>query len=235
MSKAKEDENRLFKGLPNEEYQRFATHLEQIFLDKGQVLYEWGEPIEAAYFPSGALVSLVSIVESGGTKEVGIIGSEGMVGLPIFLGGVSTTNRAIVQIAGNAIKLNAEILKAEFNRGGELQKRLLLYAQALFTQVAHIAICNSYHSVEARVARWLLLVQDCIQTNELLLTQEFIADMLGTQRPSVSEAINAFNRAEIIRSSRGMITILDRQALEARSCECYRFITEEYVRLLDQS
>ena len=185
-----------------------------------------------AYFPTFAMISLVSIMENGSTTEIGLVGKEGMVGLPIFLGGESTTSRAIVQIEGTAIKLNGNVLKSEFNRGGELQKILLLYTQALFTQASQNAACNRQHTIEQRLARWLLTTQDCISKDELHLTQEFISQMLGTRRSGVTVAAGALQKAGMIHYTRGKITILHREALQCHACECYRLIKNEYARLL---
>ncbi|MGD1913650.1 MAG: Crp/Fnr family transcriptional regulator [Rivularia sp. (in: cyanobacteria)] len=224
--------NQLLGALPLEEYQRLVPHLENIYLMSGEVLCEPGETMTEVYFPTLAMISLVSIMENGSTTEVGLIGKEGMVGLPVFLGGHSTTSRAIVQIEGTAIKLNAKVLKSEFNRGGELQKILLLYTQALFTQASQNAACNRQHNIEARLARWLLTAQDCVVDSELHLTQEFISQMLGTRRSGVTVAAGILQQAGIIRYTRGKISILDREALEATACECYHVIKNEYIRLL---
>ncbi len=224
--------NQLLAALPLEEYQRLAPHLENIYLMSGEVLCEPGETMTEVYFPTLAMISLVSIMENGSTTEVGLVGKEGMLGLPVFLGGNSTTSRAIVQIEGSAIKLNANVLKSEFNRGGELQKLLLLYTQALFTQASQNAACNRQHHIEARLARWLLTAQDCVMADELHLTQEFISQMLGTRRSGVTVAAGILQQAGMIRYTRGKISILDRHALQATACECYRAIKNEYIRLL---
>lgn len=226
-----ETRNRLLAALPEEEYQRLSDRLEPVSLPQGQILYEWGEPILYVYFPTQALFSLVSMDESGASSEVGIVCNRGMVGLPVVWGGGSTANRAEVQIAGTALKLDAKTLQTEFQRGGELQRQLLLYTQAFVTQVMQTALCNNHHFLEARLARWLLLAQVCVETNELQLTQNFIASMLGVRRPSVSEAISSLARAGTISNKRGQITILSKQALEARTCECYRIVKNEYQRL----
>jgi len=167
--------NQLLAALPGEEYQRLVPHLEPILLPLGEVLYEPGEPISYVYFPNQSVISLVNILQDGAMVEVGMVGREGMVGVPVFMGGNTTTNQAMVQIADGALRMKAEVLKAEFNRGGMLQTLLLRYMQALFTQVSQSAVCNRRHKLEERLARWLLLVQDCVQSDKLLLTQEFIA------------------------------------------------------------
>ncbi|MDY6936796.1 MAG: Crp/Fnr family transcriptional regulator [Cyanobacteriota bacterium] len=198
----------------------------------GQILYEPKEPIEYVYFPIRAMISLVSVLEDGKTTEIGLIGNEGMVGLPVILGGYSSANRAIVQVAAGAIRVKADIIKQEFLRGGKLQQLLLLYTQAQFTHTAQTAACNRQHTIEERLARWLLSVRDCTLSNELPLTQEFIATMLGTRRSGVSVAAGTLQKAGMIRYSRGKITILDRAGLEDTACECYRVVKNEFQRLL---
>ncbi|WP_264322871.1 Crp/Fnr family transcriptional regulator [Zarconia navalis] len=202
-------------------------------LSLGQVLYEPKDPIEYAYFPHQAMVSLVSIVENGATTEIGLVGNQGMVGLPILWGGTSSLNRAIVQVAGSAQRIRADIIKDEFSRGGELQKLLLLYTQALFTHTAQTAACNRQHTIEKRLARWLLSARDCTLSNDLLLTQEFIATMLGTGRSGVTIAAVTLQRAGMIRYSRGKITIIDGENLEDAACECYRVVKNEFQRLFE--
>ena len=224
--------NQLLAALPAEEYQRLIPHLEPILLPLGTVLYEPGEPINHVYFPNKSVVSLVTALEDGAMVEVGMVGREGMVGIPVFMGGNTTITRAIVQIADGAMKMKAEVLKAEFNRGGMLQTLLLRYMQALFTQVSQSAACNRRHTLEARLARWLLLVQDCVQSDKLELTQDFISQMLGTRRSGVTVAAGTLSRVGLITYKRGKITILDRKGLEASSCECYRLIADECSRLL---
>lgn len=224
--------NQLLRALPLEEYQRLIPHLEHVYLMAGKVLSEPGEKITEVYFPNLGMVSLVSIMENSSTTEIGLVGKEGMVGLPVFLGGKSTTSRAIVQLDGTATKLNAKVLKREFDRGGKLQRLLLLYSQALFTQVSQNAACNRQHNIEQRLARWLLTAQDCIMEDELHLTQEFISHMLGTRRSGVTVAAGALQQAGMIRYTRGKISILDRLALKATACECYGTIKNEYIRLL---
>lgn len=224
--------NHLISALPEADYQRIAPYIEQTMLARGEVLFEAGEPIREVYFPTEAAIALVSRMDDGATSALSPIGREGMVGLPVFLGGHSTVHRAVVQIAGSALKLDAEIFKRECYRGGELSKLLLLYTQARLTQVAQTASCRSHHGVEKRLARWLLSVSDCIEQNELQLTQKRIAEMLGVRRASITEAAIALQEAGIIRYTRGRIVILDRPALEARVCECYSIIKSEFARLL---
>lgn len=230
--KIKNPINQILKALPNSQYQRIASHLKQVNLSSGEILLEPGEEVREIYFPQTAMISLVSIMMDGSTTEIGLIGNEGMVGLPAILGGKSTTSRSIVQIAGVALKVPAEIILREFHRGEKLQQLVLLYTQALLTQVSQSAACNRQHKIEERLARWLLSVQDCVLQDELPLTQEFIANMLGTRRSGVTVAAGILQQAGIIRYSRGRITILNREDLEARSCECYRLVQNEFLRLL---
>lgn len=225
--------NRLLAALPAEAYQRLVPHLELVSLPVGQVIYEPGEPISHVYFPHKAMVSLVSMMEDGTTIEVGLVGQEGMLGIPVLLGGGTTTNKALVQVAEGSMRMKADVLKSEFNRGGMLQSLLLRYMQALFTQVSQIAACNGLHSLEERFARWLLSVQCCLQSDELPLTQEFISQMLGVRRSGVTVAASTLSQAGMIRYSRGKITILNQEDLEATSCECYKVIKNEFSRLLD--
>lgn len=225
-------ENRLLAALPTEEYQRLVPHLELVPLKFQQILYEPGEPIAYVYFPHRAIVSLLSTMEDGTTVEVGLVGIDGMVGTAVILGGNTTTTLANVQVPGYAMRMKAEWLKAEFNRGGALQSLLLLYTQALITQVSQIAACNRLHTLEERLARWLLTIQDRLQSDDLPLTQEFISQMLGTRRSGVTVAAGTLQQAAMIRYTRGKITILNRQALEATTCECYTLIKSEYERLL---
>ncbi len=224
--------NQILAALPEIEYQRLVPHLKPINLVVGKVLQEPGETITQVYFPNRAMISLVSIMENGSTTEIGLIGNEGMVGLPVILRGDSTSSRFIVQIPGTAMRLSADILRREFQLGGKLQQLLLLYTQALLTQVSQSAACNRQHTIEERLARWLLSVQDCVLSDKLPLTQEFIANMLGTRRSGVTVAAGTLQNAGMIRYRRGMITILNQEELEATSCECYRLVQGEFMRLL---
>ena len=225
-------ENRLLAALPDDSYQRLVPHLERVSLERDQVIYEPGEPIRHVYFPHQAIVSLVSTMSDGSTVEVGVVGNEGMVGIPVVLGGNTTTTRAFVQVPDGGTRMEATRLNAEFNRGGPLQSLLLRYTQALHTQVSQTAACNRLHKVESRLARWLLSVSDRMQSDQFPLTQEFIAQMLGCRRPGVTEAAGTLSQAGMIRYTRGRITILNREDLAATSCECYGVIKDEYARLL---
>lgn len=226
--------NRLLAALPIQEYQRLIPHLELVSLPLNTVLYEAGEPIQYVYFPNRAMISLVAITLKGQMVEIGLIGNEGVVGLPVFLGGRTSIGRVFVQVEDSSMRMKADVLKAEFARGGPLQSLLLLYTQAFLTQASQGAVCNCLHNLRQRLARWLLSVQDRMRSDELLLTQEFISEMLGSRRSSVSEAAVSLQKAGIIRYRRGRISILNRAALEAIACECYEVIKTEYHRLLGQ-
>lgn len=225
--------NKLLAALPESEYQRLTPHLEYVKLNLGQVIYEPKKLIEWVYFPEKSMISLVSILSDNVMTEVGLIGNEGMVGLPVILGGNYTVNQAIVQVPNGAIKLSAKVLKQEFERGKTLQKLLLLYTEVRLHQISQIAVCKSHHDIEKRLCRWLLSVHDCVQEDKLLLTQKFIAQMLGVRRASVTEAAQKLQELDIISYQRGEIILLNRPALEARVCECYNSIVNESSRLLN--
>ena len=224
--------NQLLAALPEAEYQRIASHLKPVDLTSGEILLEPNEPVQKIYFPQRAMISLVSIMMDGSTTEIGLVGNEGMIGLAAVLGGGFTTSRTIVQISGSALETSADLIRQEFQRGEKLQQLLLLYTQALLTQVSQSAACNRQHNIEERLARWLLSVQDCVLHNELPLTQEFIANMLGTRRSGVTVAAGILQQAGMIRYSRGKISILDQEKLEETACECYRLVQNEFIRLL---
>jgi CRP-like cAMP-binding protein len=198
----------------------------------GDVVYESGGSLEYVYFPTTCVVSLLYTLEDGTTTEIGLVGNDGMVGVALFLGGDTTPNRAVVQIAGDALRIRAKVLQAEFARGGPLQRLLLLYTQALITQISQTAVCNRIHSVEQRLSRWLLLSHDRVRSDELRMTQEFISNMLGGRRESVAVAAGRLQRIGLIHYSRGLITIQDRKGLEATACECYQIVKSELDRLL---
>lgn len=224
--------NRLLATLPAEEYERLVPHLELVSLPLNQIIYQLGEPIEYVYFPHHAIISLLSVLEDGSTVEAGLVGNDGMVGLPVILGGNKTSNQALVQVAGNGMRMKAELLNSEFKRGGALQSLLLRYTQALLTQVSQGVACNRLHTIEERLARWLLTVQDRVESDQFPLTQEFIAQMLGTRRSGVTVAAGTLSKAGTIRYSRGKITIVNQGDLEAIACECYGIIKAEFNRLL---
>ncbi|MBD2127452.1 Crp/Fnr family transcriptional regulator [Microcoleus sp. ZQ-A2] len=224
--------NELLAALPEAEYQHLIPDLEYVSLLFKQVLYEVGEPIEYVYFPHGGIVSVLSTMEDGSQVEVGLVGNDGVVGIPAALGDNIATATAVVQVPGSAMRMKVSLLKTEFGRSGVLQSLLLRYIQALFALVTQNAACNRLHYLEARLARWLLLVCDRVESNELPLTHEFIAQMLGVRRAGVTEAANSLQQAGLIHYKRGKITILNRKELEAASCECYEIIKGEYARLL---
>ncbi|WP_224094375.1 Crp/Fnr family transcriptional regulator [Nostoc sp. MS1] len=224
--------NQILASLSSTEYQRLVPYLEPVNLLLKQVLYTAGEPITHVYFPYEAITSLVCNLEDGSTVEAGVISNDGMVGLPVIWGGNSTTTTAFIQAAGTGMRMKAEVLIQEFHRGGELQRLLLRFTQALFTQVTQTAACNRLHTIEERLARWLLIVHDRMQSDTFPLTQEFIAQMLGCRRSGVTVAAGTLSKAGIISYKRGNITILNRDDLEATSCECYSIIKKEYIRLL---
>lgn len=219
-------------ALPSDLFATISPALEPVDLPRGKVLFEPGEKITHVYFPNQAMVSLVSLMEDESISEIGIIGREGMVGLPAIWGGESSDYQAIVQVEGGGYRLSASLLRQEFCNSVVLRDLLLLYTQALFTHVSQTAVCNAQHHVEARLARWLLIVQDSVQSSRLSLTQEFMAEMLGTRRPSVTVAARALQTEGLIRYSRGKIVVLSRDGLEAKACECYRRVRNEFSRLL---
>lgn len=223
--------NRILAALPPDEYEKLSPHFEHVQLPRGQVIIEHGEPIREVYFPNDALISLVTQLSDGSTVEAGVAGREGMAGLPVVLGADSTPMQSVVQIPGTAIKIKARVICDAFNRGGALQSRLLGYAHALFVEAAQSAVCNAHHHVEARLARWLLTSSDAVQSDELPLTQEFIATMLGVRRAGVTCAALVLREAGLISYNRGRIRILDREGLETLSCECYREIKDQFKLL----
>jgi CRP-like cAMP-binding protein len=227
-----EVENRLLSCLTGEEYERLSPHLRPVTFALGAVMYEHGKASDYVYFPTTCVASLVYTMKDGMTAEMGLTGNEGMVGVALILGGNTTPNRAIVQVAGGAFRMNAKFLQAEFAGGGALQRLLLLYTQALITQISQTAVCNRLHLVEQRLCRWLLLSHDCVKSDELSMTQEFIATMLGGRRESVTVAAGRLQDAGLIHYSRGNIRILSRAGLESNVCECYRVVRDELDRLL---
>ena len=224
--------NRLLFTLPETDRKRIFPQLEEVTLPLGTVLYESGRSALHAYFPVDCVVSLFYVMENGASAEVAIVGNEGMVGIALFMGGETTPSRAVVQIAGSAHRMSGPSLKEEFNRGGKPQHLLLRYTQALLTQMAQTAVCNRHHSVEQQFCRLLLLALDRVPSNELPMTQELIAGMLGVRREGVTEAAGRLQAAGLIRNARGRITVLDRQRLQERSCECYAVVKNESARLL---
>jgi CRP-like cAMP-binding protein len=220
--------------LPDAELQRWLPQLELVDMQLGEVLYEAGGTLSHVYFPTTAIVSLLHVMENGASAEIAVVGNEGLLGISLFMGGESTPSRAVVQSAGEGWRLKAQTMKDEFNRAGPVLHLLLRYTQALITQMAQTAVCNRHHSLDQQLCRWLLLSLDRLQGNELVMTQELIANMLGVRRESVTEGALKLQRAGLIRYARGRITVLDREGLEQRTCECYAVVKKEYDRLLPE-
>ena len=224
--------NHLLDALPANDFERLASHLELIPMGLGDVLYESGDKLRYVYFPTTSIVSLLYVMEDGASAEIAVVGNEGILGISLFMGGETTPSRAIVQSAGHAFRLRAALLKEEFARYGPTMHLLLHYTQALITQMAQTAVCNRHHSVDQQLCRWLLLSLDRLASNELSMTQELIANMLGVRREGVTEAAGKLQDAGLIRYHRGKIAVLDRPGLEARTCECYQVVKREFDRLL---
>ena len=225
-------QNHLLAALPATDFERLQSHLKLIPLELGAVLYEPGVEMRHLYFPTNSIVSLLYVMADGASAEIAVVGNEGVVGVSLFMGGETTPSRAVVQSAGHAYRLPGQVLKDEFTRGGAMQHLLLRYTLALLTQMAQTAVCNRHHSLDQQLCRWLLLSLDRLPANELVMTQELIANMLGVRREGVTEAAGHLQEAGLIRYSRGRITVLDRPALEARTCECYAVVKRECDRLL---
>ena len=225
--------NRLLAALPTVDYQRLLPYLQSVELPQHQIIYNAGEDYDYAYFPAHAIVSTVAIMENGSTIEIGVIGNEGMVGLPIILDTGYTNSTALVQVGGDGCKISAGRLQEEIERGGALKRLLMRYIQARFIQLGQTAACNRYHTVEQRFARWLLSVRDNIQKDEFQLTQQFISQMLGVRRTGVTEVAVKFQKAGIIEYKRGFIRIVSPQRLQAATCECYELIYRQFDRLLN--
>jgi len=223
--------NRLLACLPEAGYKDLLPALEGVSLPLGLALYESGGPQRFVYFPTSSIVSLLYVLENGASAEIAVTGNEGLVGISLFMGGETTPNRAVVQSAGYAYRLRGAVLKKEFERGGELQHLLLRYTQALITQMTQTAVCNRHHTVDQQLCRWLLLSLDRLPGNELVMTQQLIANMLGVRREGVTQAAGALDAEGLIEYSRGRITVLDRPKLESRVCECYAVVKREYDRL----
>jgi CRP-like cAMP-binding protein len=223
--------NQLLAVLSADARSRLFPYLELVDMPLGEVLYESGGTLRHVYFPTDSIVSLLYVMESGASAEISVVGLEGMIGISLFLGGATTPSRAVVQSAGSAYRLSQQRLKDEFNRHGELMMLLLRYTQALLTQMAQTAVCNRHHAVDQQLARWLLLSLDRLAGNRLVMTQELIANMLGVRREGVTEAAGKLQKLGIIEYTRGRITVLDRTALEAVSCECYAVVKRETDRL----
>lgn len=225
-------QNHLLAALPPREFERVAPHLELVELNLGQVLYESGGQLQHVYFPTDSIVSLLYVMQDGASAEIAVVGNEGILGISLFMGGETTPSRAVVQSEGVGYRLLAKHLKQEFNRAGPMMLLLLRYTQALITQMSQTAVCNRHHSVDQQLCRWLLMSLDRLSSNELTMTQELIANMLGVRREGVTEAAGKLRDAGIIQYSRGHIKVLDRVELEQHVCECYAVVNAEFDRLL---
>ncbi len=225
-------QNHLLAALPDEPWQRWLPQLELVQLPLGKVIYESGGTLSHVYFPTTAIVSLLYVMENSASAEIAVVGNEGVIGIALFMGGGSTPSRAVVQSAGTGFRLSAQTIKDDFSRAGPVMRLMLRYIQALITQMAQTAVCNRHHSLDQQLCRWLLLSLDRLTGNELVMTQELIANMLGVRREGVTEAALKLQRAGLISYVRGHITVLDRPGLERRTCECYAVVKNEYNRLL---
>ncbi len=232
LSKQDPNQNHLMAALLDAEFDRLSPHLELIPMKLGDVLYESGDKVQHVYFPTTAIISLHYLLENGGSSEIAGVGNEGVLGISSFMGGDSTPSRAVVQTGGFGYRLPAHVLMEEFNRAGPVMRLLLRYTQALLTQMSQTAVCNRHHTVEQQLCRWLLLTLDRLSTNELTMTQELIANMLGVRREGVTEAAGRLQGYGYISYRRGHITVLDRKGLEQDVCECYGVVKKEFARLL---
>ncbi|NVK40991.1 MAG: Crp/Fnr family transcriptional regulator [Oceanospirillaceae bacterium] len=228
-------QNHLLAALPADQYARLRPYLERVPLPLGRAIYESGRELRHVYFPTDSIVSLLYVMLDGASAEVAVVGNEGIIGIALFMGGETMPNRAVVQSAGHAYRLPGERLKLEFQASIALQHLLLRYTQALLTQMAQTAVCNRHHTLDQQLCRWLLLSHDRLPSDELLMTQELIANMLGVRREGVTAAASKLQAAGLIHYHRGHITVVDRAGLEARTCECYEVVKREYDRLLPES
>ncbi len=226
--------NHLLASLSNDEFARFQSKLEPVSLKLGTVLYESGDRLDHAYFPTTAIISLLYIMENGSTAEIGVVGNDGILGIALFMGGDTTNSRAIVQSAGEVFKIKAQDLKTEFGRGGTFQTMLLRYTQALMTQISQTAVCNRLHSLEQQLCRWILLSHDRLNSDKLVMTHDLISNMLGVRREGVTLAAQKLAEKGLITNTRGTIILIDRQGLENAVCECYQVVNDEYNRLLSR-
>jgi CRP-like cAMP-binding protein len=225
-------QNHLLAALPATDFDRLRPHLKLVSLPLGEALYESGIVLRHVYFPTNSIVSLLYVMADGASAEIAVVGNEGLIGVSLFMGGETTPSRAVVQSAGHAYQLTGQVLKEEFIQAGAMQHLLLRYTQALLTQMAQTAVCNRHHSLDQQLCRWLLLSLDRLASNELVMTQELIANMLGVRREGVTEAAGKLQRDGLIHYSRGRIRVVDRAGLEARTCECYAVVKKECDRLL---
>jgi CRP-like cAMP-binding protein len=223
--------NQLLAALPDVDWERVHPHLHPVFMSLGQAVYESGVQLDHVYFPTTSIVSLLYVLADGASAEIAIVGNDGLVGIALFMGGETTPSRAVVQSEGWAYRLKGQSLKDEFTRGGAMQHLLLRYTQALLTQMAQTAVCNRHHSIDQQLCRWLLLSLDRLASDELAMTQELIANMLGVRREGVTEAAGHLQDAGLIHYARGHIKVVDRAGLEARCCECYDVVKRESDRL----
>ncbi|MCX7149920.1 MAG: Crp/Fnr family transcriptional regulator [Rhodocyclales bacterium] len=228
-------QNHLLAALPAEECARLLPYLERIALPLGHSLYESGTQMRHVYFPTNAIVSLLYVMADGASAEIAVVGNEGVVGVSLFMGGETTPSRAVVQSAGHAYRMTGDLLKGEFHRAGPMQYLLLRYTQALLTQMAQTTVCNRHHSLDQQFCRWLLLSSDRLLSDELIMTQELIAGMLGVGRDGITATACEIQKAGLITYHRGHITVLDRAGLEARACECYAVVKKEFDRLLPEA
>ena len=224
--------NYLLAALPEAEFARLNSNLESISFKLGEVIYESGDKMDYAYFPTTTIVSMLYVMENGATAEIGVVGNDGLIGNALFMGGETTTSRAIIQSAGDAFRMKAKDVKAEFALGGKFQNMLLRHTQALMTQISQTAVCNRLHSLEQQLCRWLLLSHDRLNSNDLVMTHDLISNMLGVRREGVTLAAQKLAKRKLIKNVRGTITVVDRPGLEDAACECYEVVNNEYNRLL---
>ena len=224
--------NFLLAALSDDDFERINPKLKPVSFKLGEVLYESGEKMDYVYFPTTAIVSLLYIMENGTTAEIGVVGNDGILGVSLFMGGETTTSRAVIQSAGNAVRMKAIDMKTEFALGGRFQALLLRYTQALMTQISQTAVCNRLHSIEQQLCRWLLLSHDRLNSDKLVMTHDLISNMLGVRREGITLAARKLAARKLITNSRGTMTVLDRQGLENAVCECYAVVNDEYNRLL---
>lgn len=224
--------NHLLAALPANDFLCLKSKLEPVSLKLGEVLYESGEKMDFVYFPTTAIISLLYIMENGATAEIGVIGNDGIVGVSLFMGGETTTSRAIIQSAGDAYRMKVNDLKAEFKLGGRFHDLLLRFTQALMTQISQTAVCNRLHTIDKQLCRWLLISHDRLDSDKLVMTHDLISNMLGVRREGITLAAKKLATKKLIKNVRGTITVIDRQGLEAAACECYQVVNNEYNRLL---
>lgn len=225
-------QNRILSALPAAKYKNLLSKLQPVFLELSQVLYDAGEPISYVYFPNNAMISLVAIREGGGRSvEVGVVGDEGMLGTSAFLGNPVAHNQALVQLAGSALRVRVEVLQDAVEEGGPLHRLLHHYTQVVLTQITRSAVCNRFHNLRERLARWLLITHDHAKSDTFPMTHEFLSHLLGARRVDISKAANALQKADLVKYRRGQMTIVDRQELETASCDCYHIVKAEIDRL----